>query len=112
MVSGTVSAKGLPYVNVHLLPGKDQVQERVSVLKGQHLNISIGEDTTLHLSSWQDGTKEVLLMHVGLTLDAIKKRGHFQAYKEAQALYVAKKEVAKQAKADLALLNGVSEGTG
>ena len=50
-------------------------------------------------------------MHVGLTLDAIKKRGHFQAYKEAQALYVAKKEAAKQAKAGLSLLDGAGKGS-
>jgi hypothetical protein len=35
--------------------------------------------------------------------DAIKKRGHFQDYREAQGLYVAQREAAKQAKADLAL---------
>jgi hypothetical protein len=51
-------------------------------------------------------------MHVGSTLDAIKKRGHYQDYEEAQALYVSQKEVAKQAKADLALLDGVSKGSG
>jgi hypothetical protein len=50
-------------------------------------------------------------MHVMATLDTIKKRGHFQDYKTAQALYVAKKEAAKQAKAGLALLEGASNGT-
>ncbi len=50
-------------------------------------------------------------MHVGLTLDAIKKSGHFQVYIKAQALYKAKKQSEKQAKADLALLDGVSKST-
>ncbi len=50
-------------------------------------------------------------MHVGSTLDANKKHGHFQDYKEAQVLYLAQREAAKLAKADLALLDGVSKGT-
>jgi hypothetical protein len=97
----------VPYV-----PEKDQVQETVSALKGQHLKTSIREDTTLHLSVWHNGTKEAMIMHVGLTMDTIKKCGHFQAYKEAQALYIAKKEVAKQAKDDLSLFDSVSKGSG
>jgi hypothetical protein len=44
-------------------------------------------------------------------MDTINKCGHFQDYNEAQALYVAQKEAAKQAKADLAFLDGVSEGS-
>jgi hypothetical protein len=47
-------------------------------------------------------------MHVGLTLDTIKKRGHFNDYKEAQELYVSQKEAIKQAKAALAELDGVT----
>jgi hypothetical protein len=43
-------------------------------------------------------------MQVMATLDTIKKRGHFKANKEAQALYVEKKEATQQAKADLSLL--------
>jgi hypothetical protein len=35
---------------------------------------------------WNSGIKKAMLMHVMATLDAIKKHGHFQAYKEAQAL--------------------------
>ncbi len=50
-------------------------------------------------------------MHVGLTFDTIKKRGHFQAYNKALALYEAKEQAAKQAKADLALLDKDREGT-
>jgi hypothetical protein len=62
----------VPYV-----PESDPVQETVSALKGQHLKTTIGEDTTLHLFVWHNGTKEALLMHVGLTLEVIKKCGHF-----------------------------------
>jgi hypothetical protein len=46
-------------------------------------------------------------MHVGATLDAIKKRGHFKDYKEAQKLYVSQKEAVKQLQAALALLDRV-----
>jgi hypothetical protein len=55
--------------------------------------------------------KEAMLMHVTVTLGAIKKPGLFQAYKEAQALYVGKKEAAKQAKVGLSLLDGANNGT-
>ncbi len=51
-------------------------------------------------------------MQVTATLDTIKKCGHLQAFKEAQVLYVAKKEAAKQAKAGLSLLNKVGAGSG
>jgi hypothetical protein len=55
--------------------------------------------------------KGALLIHVGSTLDAIKKRGHFKDHDKAQVLYMSQKEAAKQAKATLALLDGVtSEG--
>jgi hypothetical protein len=43
-------------------------------------------------------------MHVSSALNAIKKRGPFKTYKEAHEDYVEQKEVAKQAKAALALL--------
>jgi hypothetical protein len=42
-------------------------------------------------------------MHVSSALDAIKKRGSFKAYKEAHEAWVEQHEVAKQAKATLAL---------
>jgi hypothetical protein len=42
---------------------------------------------------------------------AMKKHGHFQDYKTAQALYVVKEEVAKQAKAGLALPEEACNGT-
>ncbi len=42
-------------------------------------------------------------MHVSSALNAIKKWGTFKAYKEAHEAYVEQREVAKQAKAALAL---------
>jgi hypothetical protein len=47
--------------------------------------------------------RKAFLMHVSSALDAIKKRGTFMAYKEAHKAYVEQREVAKQAKAALAL---------
>jgi hypothetical protein len=47
-------------------------------MKGLQLKTSIGEDMTLYFPMWNNGTKKVMLMHVGSTLDAIKKCGHFQ----------------------------------
>jgi hypothetical protein len=78
MVSGTKNVKELSYANIHLSPTykrRIQFKRRVSDLKDQHLKTMIGEDRTLHLSIWHNGTKEALLMHVGSTLDTIKKQG-------------------------------------
>ncbi len=61
---------------------------------------------------YSNGTKEVMLLHVAGTLDAIKKRGHFKAYNEAQAAYMEQKEAVKLAKASLSLLDRASEGSG
>ncbi len=61
---------------------------------------------------YNNGTKEVFLMHVMAVLDAIKKRGHFKDYKEAQKAHVEQKEVVKSAKAGLVLLDRASEGSG
>jgi hypothetical protein len=97
----------VPYV-----PKKDEVQGAVSSMKGLQLKTLIDKDTTLNFFVWNSGTKEAMLMHVMATLDAIKKRGCFKAYKEAQALYVEKKEVVKSAKASLSLLDGASKGSG
>ncbi len=98
-------SRGPPVPSV---PKKDPVQETVSALKDISLKTSIGEDTELRLSIWHTRTCEALLMHMGLTLDAIKKRGHFKAYKEAQELYVKQCKEAKQAKAALAELDGAT----
>jgi hypothetical protein len=86
------------------MPKKDKVQEAMSTMKGLQLKTSIGKDMTLNFPVWNSNTKETMLMHVTATFDTIKKRGHFKAYKEAQMLYVKKKEAAKQAKVCLSLL--------
>jgi hypothetical protein len=89
---------------VPYMPEKDPVQETVSALKSdQSLKTPIGVDAELRLSIWHCGTREAFLMHVSSALDAIKKQGTFKAYKEAHKAYVEQKEVAKQAKAALAL---------
>ncbi len=90
----------VPYV-----PEKDPIQETVSALKSdQSLKTNIGEDAELHLPIWHCGTSEAFLMHMSTALDAIKKQSTFKAYKEACKAYVEQHEVAKQAKAALALL--------
>jgi hypothetical protein len=61
---------------------------------------------------YNNGTKEVFLMHVRAVLDAIRKRGYFKDYEEAQKAYVEQKEAVKSARAGLALLDGASEGSG
>jgi hypothetical protein len=77
----------------------------VSLLKSdQSLKTTIGEDAELCLPIWHCGTREAFLMHVSSALDAIKKRGTFKAYKVAHKVYVEQRQVAKQAKAALALL--------
>ncbi len=43
-------------------------------------------------------------MHVSSALDTIKKWGIFKSYKEAHNAYKEQRKVAKQAKADVALL--------
>jgi hypothetical protein len=96
----------VPYV-----PEKDEVQEAVLMMKDLQIKTSIGKDATLNISVWNSDTKEAMLLHVMATLDAIKKHGHFQAYKEAQALYEAKKDAAKQVKAGLSLLDRAGEGS-
>jgi hypothetical protein len=50
-------------------------------------------------------------MHVMAVLDAIKKRGHFKDYNEAQAAYVEQKEAVKSAKTSQALLDRASKGS-
>ncbi len=87
------------------MPEKDPVQETVSALKSdQSLKTTIGKDAELRLPIWHCGACEAFLMHVSTALDAIKKQGTFKAYKKAQEAYVEQREVAKQAKAALAIL--------
>jgi hypothetical protein len=96
----------VPYV-----PKKDEVQEEVTKMKNFQIKMSIEKDTTLNFPVWYDnGTKEAFLMHVMAVLEAIKKRGHFKDYEEAQKAYVEQKETVKSAKAGLALLDGAREG--
>ncbi len=90
----------VPYV-----PEKDPVQETVSAQKSdQSLKKTIGEVEELRLPIWHCGTHEAFLMHLSTALNAIKKRGTFKAYKEAQEAYVEQCKVAKQAKTALAIL--------
>jgi hypothetical protein len=90
----------VPYV-----PEKDPVQETVSTLKcDQSLKTTIGEDAELCLPIWHCGKSKAFFMHVSTALKAIKKRGTFKAYKEAQEAYVEQCKMAKQAKAALAIL--------
>jgi hypothetical protein len=97
----------VPYV-----PEKDPVQETVSHLKSdQSLKTTIGVDVELRLPILHCGMREAFLMHVSSALDAIEKRGTFKAYREAHEAYVEQSEVAKQAKAALAILTApTSEG--
>jgi hypothetical protein len=87
------------------VPEKDPVQEMVSALKSdQSLKTTIRVDAELRLPIWHCGTREAFLMHVSSALKAIKKQSTIKAYKEAHEAYVEQHEVAKQAKAALALL--------
>jgi hypothetical protein len=77
----------------------------VSTLKSdQSVKTTIGVDAELCLPIWHCGTHEAFLMHMSSALNAIKKQGTFKAYKEAHKAYVEQRDVAKQAKATLALL--------
>jgi hypothetical protein len=90
---------------VSYVPEKDPVQETVFALKSdQSLKTTIGVVAELRLPIWHCGMHESFLMHVSSALNTIKKHGTFKAYKEAHKAYVEQREVAKQAKAALALL--------
>jgi hypothetical protein len=95
----------VPYV-----PKKDEVQEEVSKIQVRTL---VEKDTTLNFPMWyNNGIKVAILMHVMAILDAIKKRGRFKDYNEAQAAYMEQKEAVKSAKASLSLLDGASKRSG
>ncbi len=89
----------VPYV-----PEKGPIQETVSALKSnQSLKTTIRDDMELH---W-----EAFLMYISTAVNAVKKRGTFNAHAEASGLYVEHHEAAKQAKAALVVLNNTtSEG--
>jgi hypothetical protein len=90
----------VPYV-----PEKDPVQETVSTVKSyQSLKTTIGVDAEICLPIWHCGTGKAFLMHASSALNAIKKQGTFEAYKETHKAYVEQHKVAKQTKAALALL--------
>ncbi len=89
---------------VPYMPEKDPIQEMVSLLKSdQSLKTTIGADAELHLPIWHSRMHEAFLMHVSSAHNAIEKRGTFKAYKEAHEAYVEQHEMAKHAKAALAL---------
>jgi hypothetical protein len=90
----------VPYV-----PEKDPMQEMVfALISDQSLKTTIREDVELCIPIWHTGTHMAFLMHVSTALDAIEKRGTFEAYKEAIEAYVEQCNAVKQAKAALALL--------
>jgi hypothetical protein len=96
---------------VPYMPEKDEIQEEVSKMKNLQIKTSIKKDTTLNFPVWyNNGTKEAFLMHMTVVLDAIKKRGHFKDYKDAQKAYGERKEAGKPAKAGLALLTEPAKG--
>jgi hypothetical protein len=85
----------------------------VSAFKAESLKTLIGKDMKLQVSIWHFGTCKAFLMHVGSGLNAIKKRGHFKAHKEANKAYVEQRGLVKQAKVTLAELDGTtSKGPG
>jgi hypothetical protein len=71
------------------------------------------KDTTLNFLVWhKNGTREAFLTYVTAVLDAIKKHGHFKDFEKAEKTYVEAKKAVKSVKADLALIDGSSEGLG
>jgi hypothetical protein len=98
----------IPYV-----PKKDCVKETVSSFKDQHLKTQIGKDTELQVLIWHSRRHEAFLMHMGSALEAIKKRGHFKVYKDANKAYLEEHNLVKLVKTALAELDGTtSNGTG
>jgi hypothetical protein len=95
---------------VPYIPKKDKVQEEVARLRQLQIKTSLEKDTTLNFLLWQEnGTREAFLMHVTAVLDAMKKRGHFSNYDNAQKAYKEAAKAAESAEAGLALLKGTSE---
>jgi hypothetical protein len=99
-------------VRVPYVPEKDTVQEAVSTMKDLQLKTSIGKDAALNFPMWNSSTKKAMLMHLTVILNTIKKRGNFNAYKEAQVLFVEKKKALNSANTSLSLLDGASKGSG
>jgi hypothetical protein len=76
----------------------------VSALKAESLKTQISKGTELQVPIWHSGTHNTFLIHMGSSLDAIKKRGHFKAHDKANEAYVEQCELGKQPKATLAKL--------
>ncbi len=77
----------------------DNVQETVSALKNdQSLKASIGKDANLHLPIWHCRMCKAFFVHMGLTLNTIKKQGHFKVYAEAHELYVEQRNLLNRQK--------------
>jgi hypothetical protein len=75
---------------VPFIPEKDKVQEEVTKLRQLQIKTLLEKDNTLNLNFlvWQEnGACEAFLMHVTAVLDAMKKRGHFNDYDQAQKTY-------------------------
>ncbi len=95
----------VPYV-----PKKDCVQETVSVYKDNRLKMQISKCTELRVPIWHSGKHQTFLNHVGSTLEAVKRKGYFKAYKETEKAYVGDCSRIKQAKAQLAKLDDSPDG--
>jgi hypothetical protein len=80
----------------------------VSALKAESLKTQIGKGTELQVPIWHSRTCKAFLIHMGSVLDAIKKRGHFEAHNIANKGNVEQRELMKQAKATLAKLDGTT----
>jgi hypothetical protein len=92
---------------------KDSIQETVSALKAESLKTHIGVGTELQVSILHSRICKAFLVHVGSTMDAIKKQGHVKAHKGAHEAYMEQRGQVKQAKAALTELDGnTSEGAG
>ncbi len=69
---------------VPYMPVKDEVQDEVARMCSMEIKTTIGKDTMLNFSVWQEnGTRKAFLMHVTAVINAIKKRGHLDDYKKA-----------------------------
>jgi hypothetical protein len=89
------------------VPTKDEVQEEVANLRNLKIKAAIKKDTTLNFPVWhKNGTREAFLMHMTAVLDAIKKRGHFYDYKNAEKAYNEAEKAVESARAGLSLLDG------
>jgi hypothetical protein len=92
----------VPYV-----PTKDEIQDEVAKLRNLKLKTTIKKDTTLNFPVWHENrTRKAFLMHVTAVINAIKKRGHFNNYKNAEKDYKEAKKAIESARAALSLLDG------